>query len=78
MIVRSRIMPLDANREYSVRDAAKCIGVAYDVILRYIRDGKLGATKVHTRGLRQEWRIRGKEIKRFLEGLGHSQVNFLP
>jgi hypothetical protein len=44
--------------------------VVYDVILRYIRDEKLRASKVAIKGLRKEWRIQGKDIKRFLKENG--------
>lgn len=64
MTDKNRQLP-EADREYSVREAASVLGVAYDVVLRYIRDSKLRASKVPTKGLRKEWRVSGKEIRRF-------------
>jgi excisionase family DNA binding protein len=55
MVDKNRPLPSE-NRQYSVREAASLLGVAYDVVLRYIRDSKLRASKVPTRGLRKEWR----------------------
>ncbi len=51
---------LNEDRQYSVREVAPLLGVAYDVVLRYIRDRKLQATKVSIKGLRKEWRVSGK------------------
>jgi excisionase family DNA binding protein len=64
MADKNRPLP-DEDRQYSVREAASLLGVAYDVVLRYIRDSKLRASKVPTRGLLKEWRVSGKEIRRF-------------
>jgi hypothetical protein len=61
---------LEDGREYSVRETAHFLDVVYDVILRYIRDEKLRASKVAIKGLRKEWRIQGKDIKRFLRENG--------
>ncbi len=61
---------LEDNREYSVREAMHFLHVVYDVVLRYIRDEKLRASKVAIKGLRREWRIQGKDIKRFLRENG--------
>lgn len=57
--------PLEMTRDYSVREARRYLNVHYEVVLRYIRDGVLSAKKIRTKGLREEWRIRGRDIKVF-------------
>lgn len=59
----------NSQREYSVLEASKTLNVVYDVVLRYIRDNKLPARKVPTKGLRQEWRIMEKDLETFKEGI---------
>lgn len=56
---------IEPDRDYPVRDTARLLGVVYDVVLRYIRDGKLPATKINTVGLRREWRVKGRDIEEF-------------
>ena len=51
--------------DYSVRETAKLLGVVYDVVLRYLRDGKLYGRKVAVKGLKKEWRIPHRELERF-------------
>lgn len=64
MVVKNH-SSVNEDRDYSVREVATLLDVAYDVVLRYLRDERLKATKVPTKGLRKEWRISGKEIRRF-------------
>ena len=54
------------SKAYSALEAAKRIGVSYDTVLRYIRDGDMEAAKVQVKGKKKEWRINEKEIKKFI------------
>ncbi len=60
------------EREYSVLEASKNLQVVYDVVLRYIRDKRLPASKVAIKGLRKEWRIKEKDIEAFKKRTGQS------
>lgn len=50
------------------RDAAKCIGVSYITLMRYIHTGSLKAINYNAKGKRPTWRISEEEIRRFLDG----------
>ena len=59
----------NSQREYSVLEVSKTLNVVYDVVLRYIRDKRLPASKVAIKGLRKEWRIKEKDLETFKEGI---------
>ena len=59
----------NSQREYSFLEASKTLNVVYDVVLRYIRDNKLPARKVPTKGLLNECRSMEKDLETFKEGI---------
>lgn len=49
----------------TVSEVAKVLRVSEETVRRYIREGKLKATKVKTVGLKKVWGISHDEIRRF-------------
>jgi excisionase family DNA binding protein len=50
---------------YTVRGAAKYLGVAEETVRRYIRERKLKATKVKSVGVKKVWIIDPKVLEAF-------------
>jgi len=54
---------------YSVRGTAQVLAVSEETVRRYIREGKLKATKVSRVGLNKVWGILPAHLREFQERL---------
>jgi excisionase family DNA binding protein len=53
--------------KYTVRGAARQLSVSEETIRRYIREGRLQASKQRTVGVRKVWLIESRALKAFAE-----------
>ena len=53
------------NGLYTIKGAAKRIGVVQETVRKYIREGRLPAEKVRTTGLREVWGVNPKDLEDF-------------
>lgn len=58
-------MAAKTNEDATIADAARILEVTQETVRRYIREGKLKASKKKTVGLRKVWMIPRDELKRF-------------
>jgi excisionase family DNA binding protein len=58
-------MATKQNGDTTIAEAAKHLGVTQETVRRYIREGKLKATKKKTIGLRKVWMVTRDELNRF-------------
>lgn len=57
------------NGYYTIGDASKTLSVSTETVRRYIRDGKLEATKISTVGLKKVWGIDPNDLENFKKQL---------
>lgn len=55
---------------YTVRGAARYLDVTEETVRRYIREGKLRATKVRSVGVKRVWVIDPKALEAFAKATG--------
>jgi len=57
---------VDPKRKYSVGEVASLLRVTEEVVRRYLRSRKLRGLKETVHGIKNEWRILGKDILSFM------------
>ena len=57
------------NNHYTVSEVAQKIGVTPETVRRYIREGKLKATKEISIGMKKIWVISHEELQNFIAKL---------
>jgi predicted RNA-binding protein associated with RNAse of E/G family len=53
--------------QYTVSDVAKALHVTGESVRRYIREGKLKASKKRTVGLKKVWLVSPEDLRKFQE-----------
>jgi excisionase family DNA binding protein len=53
------------EKHLTVSDVAKMLGVGAETVRRYIREEKLHATKIRTRGLKESWGVLERDLHAF-------------
>ena len=54
------------NGHYTVRDVAEKQQVTEETVRRWIREGKLKASKIRIKGLKEAWGISQASLKEFM------------
>lgn len=54
-----------ARNRLPVKEVAKLLGVGVETVRRYIREDKLPAAKIRTRGLKESWGVLESDLRDF-------------
>jgi len=63
-------MKIEPDRVYTAKEVSELLQIAYRSVLRYCAEGKIPAIRVG-----KFWRVYGKHLLAFLEGLSEPDVS---